>query len=376
MNKEVYLDCAASSPVSSLVAQFLAAQFEKKLGNSSSIHHSGVISNIELEKARMVIAKKIGAKPEEIYFTSGATESNNIAIQGIARTFSNSDKKEILISSIEHSSVQSTGDYLAKQGFVVKHIPVNANGEIALNELKKMISDCTLLVSIIHANNEIGVIQDLRKIGEICRLKNIYFHSDGAQAFCKTPTNVNEMNLDLYSLSGHKIHAPKGIGALYVNSNIKMNSLFHGGSQESGLRPGTVPVELASTMAKASELYNEESFSDLISKYEFLRKKLKEKFPNIRIHSENSAKLPNIINFALPGIEGKFLLQQLDKYGIRVSVGSACNSGKKTPSKTLIAIGLTAEEANEAIRVSWGLETEMDHLQMLIDTLCLIEKNR
>lgn len=368
MNKEIYLDCAASSPLTEKVRIYLMNLFEKKLGNSSSTHQSGVRSNLELEKSRITVAEKINAAAEEIYFTSGATESNNLVFLAL-ECMRNENKDEIIISSIEHSSVLQPARYLENKNFKIKYAPVDHDGRIIIEELKKLISPKTLLVSIIHANNEFGVIQDLSKIGHLCREHNVLFHADGAQAFCKTHIDVKEMKLDLYSISGHKLHAPKGVGALYVNSNIKVSPLFHGGSQEMGLRPGTTPVELACALAYASTQYSPEAVDKLKEKRDHLKNRLLEHFPKIRIHSNSEFKLPNIINFALPGVQGKFLLKELDKVGIRVSIGSACNSGNKQASKALLALGLSEEQALEAIRVSWGLETDYSDLDYFIDKL-------
>jgi cysteine desulfurase len=372
MNNEIYLDCAATSPLTEFTKNHLIEIFSKKLGNSSSIHHSGVISNLFLEKARIKISNLINCRPEEIYFTSGATESNNIVFNGILENWSNNVRNEILISSIEHSSVAQSAAYLSSKGFVVRKIPVLSNGEINFLDFTKLINEKTILVSIVHANSEIGVIQNLDKIGDICRNKSIFFHSDGAQAFCKTKVDVKKSNLDFYSISGHKIHSPKGVGALYINSNVKITPLFHGGMQEAGMRPGTTPVELIDTFAKASDQYTDEHILKLKQLYNELKMDLLNNFPGIRFHSTSSNQLPNIINFAIPGILGKTLLKNLDKRGVRVSVGSACNSGKKTASETLLAIGLTEESAFEAIRVSWGLETSLDDIKKFVTILLSI----
>lgn len=371
--KELYLDYAASSPLHPEVLRFMTALYEKNLGNPASIHRSGVMAAVELEKSRLTIAKKLNCSPEEIYFTSGATESNNLAVRGLAQSHLLGSRKEILISSIEHSSVRQTAQDLEENyGFKVSVIPVSPDGLIDINEFKKMISDKVLMVSIIHANNEIGTIQNLKEIGILCKTQNIIFHSDGAQAFCKTVTDVTDMKLDLYSISSHKIHGPRGIGALYVKEGLRIHSQNIGGGQESSIRSGTVPVELIAGMSAASELYNSLSLSKLSFLKQHFYKTLKKSIPDALIYGSSESTLPNIINFALPGLLGKTAMHQLDQRGIRISVGSACHSGKKNPSHVLKAIGLSDEDAFLALRISWGVQTETSDLDYFIDQLLLV----
>lgn len=369
MTKQIYLDCAASSPMHPTVIDFLTAQFKKNLGNASSIHRSGVLASVELEKARAKIAAKINASPEEIFFVSGATEGNNLVFRGLAQSCHGQGQSEILISALEHSSVSQVAQQLEKEGFKVRIVPVDNQGLIRTDELRKMISEKTLLVSLVHANSETGVIQNLQDIGNICADAGVYFHSDGAQAFCKTPVDVRNMKLHMYSLSAHKIHGPRGVGALYVSEKVKLTPQVFGGGQEGSLRSGTTPVELISAMAKATELFDEKALTHLKNLQNHLLKSLSAFCPNYRLHGSRSFHVPNILNFALPGLQGKHALKKLDEKGICISVGSACDSGKKKASATLKALGLSDNEAFEAMRVSWGLETKIEDIEDFMSVL-------
>lgn len=374
MNKEVYLDNAATTHVHPKVLKHLVGLYEKGIANPSSIHHAGVLANVELEKTRAVIASKLNCKPEEIYFTSGATESNNLVLKGLLPSFSKGD--EIIISTIEHSCVRESAESLSSHGINVKKVNVDRGGFVNFLELEKMLAPKTKLISIIHANNEIGVIQDLEKIGKLCKEKKILFHSDGAQAFCKTPVDVQKMNLDFYSMSGHKIHAPKGIGATYIKNGIKLSPQLHGGKQESGVRAGTVAVELASAMAEASKLFTPAVVDKLASLKTNFTRMLLDQFPDLRINGSLESSLPNIVNFAIPQIEGKHLLRELDKVGVRVSVGSACNSGQKKASHVLMSLGLSEAQANEAIRVSLGVDSVVEDMEKILLELKKIRELR
>lgn len=369
MSRQIYLDCAASSPLAPSVVDHLTAQFKRNLGNASSIHRSGVTAAVELERARAKIAAKINASPEEIYFVSGATEGNNLVFKGLAEGAEAREKSEILISDLEHSSVSGVARQLEQKGFKIRTVPVNKRGLICTDELRKLVSKNTLLVSLVHVNSETGTIQDLHAIGDICAEANVYFHSDGAQAFCKTPVDMKQMKLHMYSLSAHKIHGPRGIGALYVSEKVKLVPQVFGGGQEGALRSGTTPVELISAMAKAIELFDEKALTYLKSLQDQVLHNLSQFCPNYRLHGDQDLRVPNLLNFALPGLEGKHALKKLDEKGIYISVGSACNSGKKNASATLKALGLSDEQAFEALRVSWGLETTREDIDDFLKEL-------
>lgn len=370
--KEIYLDHASSSLLRPEVMSFMREIYEKRLGNPASIHRSGVLASLELEKARMILAKKINAQPEEIYFTSGATESNNLALRGLAMASAGSDKKEIIISNIEHSCVRQTAMDLEKNyGFKITQLAVNNQGRIDLNELRSKLGPNTLLVSIIHANNEIGTLQDLQSIGNLCREKGVVFHSDGAQALCKTNVDVESMNLSLYSMSAHKIHGPKGIGAIYIKSGLQLKSQALGGNQESAMRSGTVPVELVAAMGKAVQCYSEEDLLHLKDLEQYFQVTLKKEIPEIQMSTSDTQKVSNINNFSFPGLIAKDVLHFLDHNGVRVSVGSACHSGRKDPSHVLMALGFDTKRAFESLRVSFSFETTKSDIDELIRLLKL-----
>lgn len=369
MNKEVYLDHAASGELDPEVLRYLVSLYEKKLGNASSIHLSGVRGSREVELARSRIASKIGCSPDEVIFTSGATESNNLALHGFFAANRSAERNEVLISAIEHASVEQAARLLEGMGAQVQRIPVDRDGRVEIAVLEKLISQRTLLVSIVHANSEIGVIQDLTEISRLCRERGVAFHSDGAQAFCKTDFHFANGGVDLYSISSHKIHGPKGVGALIVRKGIQLRPLFGGGGQESGLRSGTLPVELIGAFAKAAEIWTSEDLSRILGLRSRLVSELMQLRSDVRFNGSLDARLATNLNFAIPGLPGKTVLQALDRAGVRVSAGSACNSGKKTPSAVLKALGQTDEEAYEAIRVSFGRNTTDADIDILLETI-------
>lgn len=367
-NDEIYFDHAASSPILPEVAEHLHSLYKKRLGNSSSIHHSGVRASLELEKARQVVANILQSEDDEIFFTSGATESNNLILTGIFRLFGET-KNEIIVSSIEHSSIKEIANNLKDYGAKVHLVEVDTEGRVQLDSLKSLINDKTLCVSIMHANNEIGTIQDLKTIGSFCGSKGIIFHSDGAQSFCKVPVNVKDMGIDFFTFSSHKIHGPKGAGGVFIRKGLKLHPLFYGGGQESQIRPGTVPVELISSMAFATKLYNDVSIGFLKDLQKYFISQLQMKIPDLKFYGSFEHRLPNLINVGIPGISAKDILAKLDRKGIRASAGSACFSSKKTASHVLKAIGLSDEEAFEALRISWGLDSSRFEIDRFIHEL-------
>lgn len=369
MNKEVYLDHAASGELDADVLRYLVGLYEKRLGNASSIHFSGVRSAREVELARAKIAAKCGCSPDEVIFTSGATESNNLALYGYWKANRKSGRDEVLISAIEHASVEKAASLLEEFGVRVQRVPVSRDGLVDISVLERMISSRTLLVSIVHANSEIGVIQELSAISRLCREKGVAFHSDGAQAFCKTDFHFGGSGVDMYSISSHKIHGPKGVGALIVRKGIELHPLLGGGGQENGLRSGTLPVELIAAFAKATEIWNSDDLERLKGLRDRLVTELKKLRSDVRINGTLESRLVTNLNFAFPGLPGKTVLQHLDRAGVRVSAGSACNSSKKTPSPVLKAVGQSDEEAYEAIRVSFGRSTTDNDLDALLESL-------
>lgn len=373
------MDNAATTMIRTEVLDVMMPYLNNLYGNSSSLHLLGRESKIAIDKARNQIANVIGAKDNEIYFTSGATESNNWALRGISESNANKGK-HIITSVIEHPSILNTCKYLGTQGFEITYIPTDNNGIINLKELKNSIREDTILMSIMMANNEIGIIEPIKEIGMIAKENNIIFHTDAVQIIGKTPIDVKNMNIDSLSLSGHKLHSPKGIGALYLRNGIKINPLIHGGGQEFGLRSGTENVIGIAGLGYAIELANEELF-EINIKIEKLRDKLINGILNNITHTKLNGSLENRlcnnVNISFDGIEGESLLLLLDMDGICVSTGSSCNSGSLNPSHVLSAIGLSDEQAHSSIRFSLSRYTIEEEIDIVIKKLIeLVEKLR
>ncbi len=366
---EIYLDHAATSPLDPDVALVLQDLYKKNIGNASSIHRTGVRASLLLEKARQDIATQLGALSEEIIFTSGGTESNALAIEGYCLANGEEGRRHIFISAFEHPSVLVVADKLAQAGFVISKIPVDFEGRIRLDEFENMLSAKTLLVSVMHANNEVGTLQDLTAIGKLCRSNNTVFHTDACQSFQKAPLNVQTDFIDLLSISAHKLHGPKGIGALFVRKGLRLQPLFAGGSQENGLRGGTSPVELIVAFAEATKKFKLENSKYIQALRDKYIKLLKEQFPQCVINGSLENRLCNNINISFPGHDAKKIMFALDKMGVQVSVGSACSSGRKTASPTLLAMGRSEKAASESLRISLGKTTDSASLDFLIKSL-------
>lgn len=344
---KVYLDNGATTKVADEVAKIMQEYMTKKYGNASSLHGFGEEANEALETARSTIAKKINAETDEIIFTSGGTESDNLAIKGIAYA---SNKKHIITTRIEHPAILKSCETLQKEGYKITYLRVDRDGLVNLKELEDAITPDTAIVSVIHANNEIGTIQDIEKIGEICKKKDVIFHTDAVQSFTKIPIDVKKINVDLISLSAHKIHGPKGIGTLYVRKGTKLKKMIDGGPHEKNLRAGTENVSGAVGFGKAVELTDEKQ----IKKMEKLRDKLineiLKKVPDTMLNGSRTKRLCNNVNITFKGIEGESMLLLLNEKGIAVSTGSACSSKSLEPSHVLMAIGLRHEDAHGSIR--------------------------
>ena len=367
MRKYVYMDNSATTPVKEEVLEEMLPYFNEKYGNPSSIYSLGNQSKVAIEKAREQVAKALGAKSKEIFFTSGGSEADNWAIKGVA--FANRNKgNHIITSKIEHHGILHTCEYLERQGFKVTYLDVDEYGTVDIEQLKNSITDETILISIMFANNEIGTIQPIREIGKIAKEKNIYFHTDAVQAIGNVKIDVNDLNIDLLSLSAHKFYGPKGIGALYVRQGVKMHNLIEGGAQERNRRAGTENVPAIVGLGKAIELAYEH-IDEHNAKLEKLRERLKNKvFENIdyvRFNGHPTNRLPGNTNFCFKFIEGESLLLSLDMEGIAGSSGSACTSASLDPSHVLLAIGLPHEIAHGSLRLSLGdfnTEEEVDYV--------------
>ncbi|MCT4595038.1 MAG: cysteine desulfurase NifS [Anaeromicrobium sp.] len=363
MNKRIYLDYAATTPVKEEIFQAMKPYFTESFGNPSSVYSYGREGKQAIDTARGQIAKAIGAKTDEIFFTGGGSEADNWAIKGIA--YANKNKgKHIITSNIEHHAVLHTCEYLEKEGFKVTYLDVDEYGQIRIEDLKKAITDETILITIMFANNEIGTIQPIKEIGEIAKEHKIYFHTDAVQALGNVDIDVNELNIDLLSVSAHKIYGPKGVGALYVRKGTKLFSFIHGGAQERRRRAGTENVAGIVGFGKAAEMATE-NLDEHVAKIKGLRDKLidgiREKIKYVRLNGHPIDRLPGNVNFVFEFIEGESLLLSLDLIGVAGSSGSACTSGSLDPSHVLMAIGLPHEIAHGSLRLSIGdFTTEQD----------------
>lgn len=370
MAKLVYLDYAATTPVDPKVLKTMTPYFSQKFGNTTSFHSKGADASQVVESARKTIAKLINADPSEIIFTSSATESNNLAVKGVALANKNKGK-HIIISAIEHDCVLNSAKWLEGQGFEISELPVDKKGFISLKDLERSIRKDTILVSIIHGNNEIGTIQNIKAIGKICRRHNVYFHTDAAQSFGKVSIDVERDNIDLLTASSHKIYGPLGAALLYKKSNVSIIPLLHGGGHEQFLRSSTVNVPAVVGFAKAAQICGKET--DESEKLMKLRNKLingiLKKIPNTKINGDLKNRLPNNANITFSFIEGESLLLELNMAGILVSTGSACSSFSLKPSHVLMAMGRNPEDAHGSLRFSLGRWTTSKEIDYVLETL-------
>lgn len=369
--KRIYLDYAATTPVDPKAIKAMLPYFTEKFGNSASLHSFGQEAKLALENSRKIIAETLGAKAEEIIFTGSATESNNLAIKGLA--FANKAKgKHIIISAIEHDCVLNSANWLEKQGFRITKLPVDKYGLVNPSEVEKVIKDDTILVSVMHANNEIGAIEPIEEIGKICRERGVYFHTDAAQSFGKIIIDVGKMKIDLLTGSSHKMYGPKGAAFLYIREGIKIAPILHGGGHEFGLRPSTVNIPAIVGFAKAVEICQNEMKKEsarLTKLRDKLIKNILKKIPDARLNGHPKKRLPNNINFSFSFIEGESIVIELDFYGIAASTGSACSSPKLEPSHVLLACGLKHQEAHGSLRLSlgrWTTEKEINYLMKIL----------
>jgi cysteine desulfurase len=358
----IYLDNAATTKADNEVVKAMLPFLTDKYGNASSMHSFGQEANAALEASRKIIAHSINASPEEIIFTSGGTESENLALRGTA--YANKDKgNHIITSRIEHPAVLNTCKALEKEGFKVTYLDVDKFGLIDPKELEKVITKNTIIVSIMHANNEIGTIQDIDAIGSLCKKKGVYFHTDAVQSYTKVPINTKKTAVDLISMSSHKLHGPKGVGALYVRKGTRIVPIATGGAHERKLRPGTENVSGIVGFAKAVDIVKEDDNKRMLKLRDRLIKELL-KIPHTNLNGHPSLRLCNNVSVSFHFIEGESLLMHLDAKGIAVSTGSACSSHELKASHVLLAIGLKHEIAHGTIRFSlskYNTEKEIDH---------------
>lgn len=367
----IYLDNAATTKVNKKVLESMMPYFSEIYCNPSAAYSFATKGRIAIEEARNYAAKLIGASDMEIYFTSGGSESDNWAIKAVAESFSDKGK-HIITTKIEHHAVLHTCEYLERHGFDITYLNVDSDGKVRLDELKKSIREDTILISVMTANNEIGTIQPVAEIGKIAHEKEILFHTDAVQAYGHIPINVDEMNIDLLSASGHKFNGPKGVGIMYIRKGVKIRSFIHGGSQERGRRAGTYNVPGIAGLGTAAKLAME-NMAKRAEKEKELRDyfidRISAEIPYTVLNGHREDRLPNNINFCFRFVEGESVLIMLDQAGICASSGSACTSGAIDPSHVLRAIGLSDEMAHESLRLTLSYENTKEEIDTVVGEL-------
>ena len=373
MTTRIYLDNSATTPVAPQVLEAMLPYFSELYGNASSLHGFGQEAHAALDESREAIAETLGADPSEIIFTAGATEADNLAIKGLA--FANPGKRHIITTAIEHDAVLSTCRWLETQGREVTYVGVDANGRVDPRDIAKAIREDTLLVSVMAGNNEIGTIEPIEEIGEICREHGVLFHIDAVQAYGKIPLPLEV--IDLLSVSAHKISGPKGVGLLYVRKGIKLTPVLHGGGHEKGLRSGTENVPGVVGVAAAARLAFSE-MDEVVPRLRGYRERLIEvltALPGTRLNGDRTDSLPHVSNFSFAGIEGESLVMRLDEHGIATSTGSACSSPNLEPSHVLVAIGVPLTMAHGSLRISTGRQTTSEEIDALLAVLPSVVKD-
>jgi cysteine desulfurase len=371
MSKLIYLDNAATTAVKPEVFEKMKPFFLENYSNPSAVYSFARESKEAVESARETIAGILGAKAKEIYFTGGGSESDNWAIKGVAESLKNKGN-HIITSKIEHHAVLHTCEYLEKHGYEVTYLDVDENGFVSPEAVEAAIRPTTILITIMTANNEIGTIEPIAKIGEVAKKHGILFHTDAVQAFAHIPMNVDEMNIDMLSASGHKFNGPKGIGFLYIRSSVKIGSFIHGGAQERARRAGTTNVPGIVGMAEAARLAVEnmqERIEKEVKVRDYFIEEISKRVPYAKLNGDRTNRLPNNVNFCFRFIEGESLLILLDQKGICGSSGSACTSGSLDPSHVLLAIGLPHEIAHGSLRLTLSEETTIEDAEFVISEL-------
>ena len=371
MDRLIYLDNAATTKTAPEVVEAMLPYFSESYGNPSSVYSFAAKNKDAVTEQREVIARALGAKSNEIYFTAGGTESDNWALKATAEAYA-SRGKHIITTKIEHHAILHTGEYLEGRGFEVTYLDVDDKGLVRPEDVEAAIRPDTILISVMFANNEIGTIEPIKAIGEIARRHNVLFHTDAVQAFGQVPINVDELGVDMLSASGHKLNGPKGIGFLYIRKGVKIRSFIHGGAQERKRRAGTenVPgiIGLGKAVERAVATMAERSAKE-IGLRDHLISRVLEEIPYCRLNGDPADRLPNNANFSFRFIEGESLLIMLDMKGICASSGSACTSGSLDPSHVLLAIGLPHEIAHGSLRLTLGEETTREDIDYVVDSL-------
>jgi cysteine desulfurase NifS len=369
--KIIYMDNAATTPVKPEVLDAMLPYFTEKFGNPSSIYSISSQNKKDITTARETIAKAINTDTANIYFTAGGSESDNWALKATAEAYADKGR-HIITSKIEHHAILHTCDYLEKRGYEITYIDVDENGIVDLKQLEEAIRPDTILISIMFANNEIGTIEPIAEIGKIAKKHGVLFHTDAVQAFTQVPIDVEETNIDMLSVSGHKINGPKGIGFLYIRKGVKIRSFVHGGAQERSRRAGTENVPGIIGLAKATEIavgnMKERTAKEIEVRNHIIERVMNE-IPYTRLNGDRERRLPNNINFSFQFIEGESMLIMLDSFGICASSGSACTSGALDPSHVLLAIGLPHEIAHGSLRLTISEDTTMEDADFVVDKL-------
>lgn len=371
MKKVIYLDNAATTKVNEKVLKEMLPYFTDVYSNPSAVYSFAAEGKKAVMEARNQVASVIGAKPEEIYFTGGGSESDNWALKATAEAYAEKGR-HIITTKIEHHAILHTCEYLEKKGFEITYLDVDSEGKISLEELEKAIRPDTILVSVMTANNEIGTVEPIAEIGRIAHEKGTLFHTDAVQAYGHIPINVDDMNIDMLSASGHKFNGPKGIGVMYIRKGIKIRSFIHGGAQERGRRAGTSNVPGIVGIGKAAALADETMNARIekeVKLRDYLISRIENEIPYAKLNGHRTDRLPNNVNFCFRFIEGESLLILLDQQGICASSGSACTSGSLDPSHVLLAIGLPHEIAHGSLRLTLSDETTKEEIDFVVDEL-------
>ena len=369
--KRIYLDHNSTTPLHPEVLEAMLPYYKEAFGNPSTIYSFGQETRKATDEAREKVANLIGASPEEIIFTSGGTEADNLALKGVAAALEKKGK-HIITSSIEHHAVLSALEYLEKRGYKVSFLPVDKHGWLHPGQVEEAITSQTTLISVMHANNEVGTIEPISEIGEIARKAGIYFHTDAIQTIGKIKVNVDDLKVDLLSLSAHKFYGPKGVGALYVRKGTRIHPLLHGGYQERHRRAGTENVAGIVGLGKAAEIASKEMVQQSRRESNLrdrLEKTIRENINHCRVNGHPTRRLPNTLNVSFEFIEGESLILNLDLKGIAASTGSACTSGSLEPSHVLIAMGVAPEIAQGSIRFSLGRDNRKEDIDYTVKNL-------
>jgi cysteine desulfurase len=374
--RKVYLDHTATTPLDPQVFEAMKPYFLEKYGNASSIHQWGREARAALDESRDTIAKSLGVKASEVFFVCSGTEADNFALKGLAWEGEKAGKNHIITSKVEHHAVLETCTFLEEHGFGVTYLPVDTYGMVNPDELRKAVKKNSAVISIMHANNEVGTVNPISEIAMVAHENGILIHTDAVQSFGKIPVNVNELGVDLLSLSAHKIYGPKGIGALYIRKGTKVERFMHGGGQERGRRAGTENVPLAVGFAKAVELILSKRETEMVRMGKLkmkLRSMIEERFPSVLFNGHPTESLPHILNISFDSqkieIDGEALLFNLDLAGIAVTSGSACTSGSMEPSHVLLAMGRDEKTAKATIRFSMGKSITEEDVQYVVEEL-------